>query len=886
MPVTQLPDTWIVNQNRMFTTVAPTYNSNYSNNSDYFPVRTGNVISEFENYSPTLYPASTLAPEFSPLPTGGDLTTPLTLTDPSGVGTIYYTTDGSDPRVQNIPSPILVSGIPSSVSEILLSGTNTYTVRVPNNGYANGETVQISGATPLAYDGDFVISNVTQDTFQITVNGSTRRGHRHDRLPALWHQPQRHQRHRVAAGQRPDCGQQGVDERGRPTNGTQRGVHRDCRDRQHVHLHLAGASLDTTDTGITAQRVDAAVSSITYSGGTATVTTATPHGYSNNALVRIVGANSANFNGDFLITVTGPNTFTYTTSITAPSISSITYGGTGGTTATATTATAHGFITGEQVTIAGASPSQYDGTFIITVTGVNTFTYTMTSSPGSNASGTMTATPGVPTNGNYIGAVRVLSPTAHAYTGPITLTQTTRIRARVLNGTTWSALNDAWFINATAVASASNLAITEINYNPVGPTAAELAINPGFKGNDFQFMELQNIGSLSIDLTGVQLTLGFTPAFSFSGAAVTTLAKGAYVLIVENPQAFAARYGTQLTALYGANWQSMLVAGEFTQKLDNGGERVLLTDRAGNTIEDFTYNNGGAWPGRAAGSGSTLQIINPSDDPTDPNNWQSSLDYNGSPGAADAAAAGVVINEVVPNITSPNNGSIELYNPTSSTINIGGWNLTDSLSDLDKFTIPAGTTIAAGQYLQYNDSQYDVTPYSGNVYGVVKETTDTDNVTPVLKIEGDTVNELTERQIILPAGAIGTGSTHTILTFDFMSTTEGQVQGIGLDSGNTFSSSNSLFYRIYGTGTAGTAVTGYYSTPGVWQTYTIDLGVIAANETHLFFYVDDATATGGFAGADERFRNLSVYAQGSTVAYINFDQYFGLDGRTAAACGW
>ena len=96
----------------------------------------------------------------------------------------------------------------------------------------------------------------------------------------------------------------------------------------------------------------------------------------------------------------------------------------------------------------------------------------------------------------------------------------------MLNGTTWSALNDAWFITHPA-AAAGNLAITEINYNPVGPTAAELAVNPGFKGNDFQFMELENIGSQTIDLTGVQLMLGYLPAFSFSGEAVTTLAPGA-----------------------------------------------------------------------------------------------------------------------------------------------------------------------------------------------------------------------------------------------------------------------------------------------------------------------------------------------------------------------
>ena len=74
----------------------------------------------------------------------------------------------------------------------------------------------------------------------------------------------------------------------------------------------------------------------------------------------------------------------------AESISSITYGGTNNLTATVTCAN-HGFYTGDQVEIAGAAQAQYDGVFTITVLGANTFTYTMSSSPGANATGTMTA---------------------------------------------------------------------------------------------------------------------------------------------------------------------------------------------------------------------------------------------------------------------------------------------------------------------------------------------------------------------------------------------------------------------------------------------------------------------------------------------------------------
>jgi hypothetical protein len=64
-------------------------------------------------------------------------------------------------------------------------------------------------------------------------------------------------------------------------------------------------------------------------------------------------------------------------------ISSITFSG---TTATVTTAAAHGLATGAPISVSGAVPSVYNVTnAIITVTGSTTFTYTMASTPASNA---------------------------------------------------------------------------------------------------------------------------------------------------------------------------------------------------------------------------------------------------------------------------------------------------------------------------------------------------------------------------------------------------------------------------------------------------------------------------------------------------------------------
>lgn len=78
----------------------------------------------------------------------------------------------------------------------------------------------------------------------------------------------------------------------------------------------------------------------------------------------------------------GTRWFFIATTDTAQTISSITKSG---TTATLTTAAPHGLVTGNRVTISGAVSSEYNGTFVITVTGASTFTYIMANAPAANA---------------------------------------------------------------------------------------------------------------------------------------------------------------------------------------------------------------------------------------------------------------------------------------------------------------------------------------------------------------------------------------------------------------------------------------------------------------------------------------------------------------------
>jgi hypothetical protein len=74
------------------------------------------------------------------------------------------------------------------------------------------------------------------------------------------------------------------------------------------------------------------------------------------------------------------------TTDTAQTISSITRGGTGNLTATMTTAVAHGLVTGNTITVAGAVPAEFNGVYRVTVTGLTTLTYTMATAPSGDAS--------------------------------------------------------------------------------------------------------------------------------------------------------------------------------------------------------------------------------------------------------------------------------------------------------------------------------------------------------------------------------------------------------------------------------------------------------------------------------------------------------------------
>jgi hypothetical protein len=154
-----------------------------------------------------------------------------------------------------------------------------------------------------------------------------------------------------------------------------------------------------------------AAGALTSSGQTATVVTTAEHGYISGADVVITGATQTEYNGRWNITVLDVNTFTFAFpgSATSPATGTIKVSNMAkywkalgtvrtplasltrvGTTATATF-NGHGFSNGQSVTISGATPADYNGTWVISNVTANTWDYILPADPGSNASGTITA---------------------------------------------------------------------------------------------------------------------------------------------------------------------------------------------------------------------------------------------------------------------------------------------------------------------------------------------------------------------------------------------------------------------------------------------------------------------------------------------------------------
>ena len=155
---------------------------------------------------------------------------------------------------------------------------------------------------------------------------------------------------------------------------------------------IAGAVLSLMSyASPTTTKLFAATATIIYDASTSTATsslTGNTNGKWIHSMITTAGGSfmPAVNNVDPMVVYDGTRWSRSATTSTAQTISSITRGGTGNLTATLTTASAHNLVTGNTITVAGAIPAEFNGTFRITVTGGSTLTYTMATAPSGNAS--------------------------------------------------------------------------------------------------------------------------------------------------------------------------------------------------------------------------------------------------------------------------------------------------------------------------------------------------------------------------------------------------------------------------------------------------------------------------------------------------------------------
>ncbi|MCH2026333.1 MAG: lamin tail domain-containing protein, partial [Verrucomicrobiales bacterium] len=213
---------------------------------------------------------------------------------------------------------------------------------------------------------------------------------------------------------------------------------------------------------------------------------------------------------------------------------------------------------------------------------------------------------------------------------PLILKESAVVTARAYDGQLWSAPSQETYVIGDTAVNENNLVVSELMYRPPQETDEEDLL--GYtRRDDFEFIELLNIGKSPVSLLGSAFTDGVD--FDFNNASRSMVGPGERVLLVKDAAAFEHRYGEAAAAK---------VIGEFegSTGLSNDGETMTISGADGKPIRTFTYNDKLPWPEAADGDGFSLELISPESNPdhNDAKNWQASVLIGGSPGEGGADA--------------------------------------------------------------------------------------------------------------------------------------------------------------------------------------------------------------------------------------------------------
>ena len=232
----------------------------------------------------------------------------------------------------------------------------------------------------------------------------------------------------------------------------------------------------------------------------------------------------------------------------------------------------------------------------------------------------------------------------------------------------------------------NNLRITEVMYNPAGAA-------------DLEFIELQNIGTATLDLTGVRI-----------GGGVSSPSRPCSLPRDSTSWWPAIRPTSPVSTVQ----ESILPANTRASSI-TAATRSSCSFRRPTTPTSCGSLTRNTWVPSSNGLGYSMVIGNtsaPAASWNDASSWQAGGTLNGTPGYAEGLSD-IVINEVLTHTDQPEYDSIELYNrSTTDTVNVSGWYLTDNRAVL-KYRIPDGTVLAPGQYKVFDGHDFAIADYNG-----------------------------------------------------------------------------------------------------------------------------------------------------------------------------
>ncbi|MEX2187944.1 MAG: lamin tail domain-containing protein [Pirellulales bacterium] len=277
------------------------------------------------------------------------------------------------------------------------------------------------------------------------------------------------------------------------------------------------------------------------------------------------------------------------------------------------------------------------------------------------------------------------SPSAVLYTGPIVLSGDTDMRARLLSGGIWSALTQATFTTRPA------LRISEVLYHAHND-------GPG-DDDDFDFIEIANVGSTAVDLSG--MSIGGGVSFAFDDGLIHSLEPGQRLVVVRDAAVFATRYDVS----------EVSIAGEYVGRLNNSGELVRLQGSLGQTIAEVQYSD--QWHSITDNEGFSLVPRDESVVQVGVSSaafWRPSQFRGGSPSAPDGGfnPDDIVISEALTHSDGIQGDWFELHNTTDRDVDVGGWYLSEAGSDLRTYTVAEGTTLPAYGYIVFTQGEPEI----------------------------------------------------------------------------------------------------------------------------------------------------------------------------------